>query len=310
MGTKWSPTDLPSLKGKIALVTGANSGLGLETAAGLAGAGATVIMACRSPEKAASALAEVRRRAPQATVETMALDLADLASVRAFAEAFAARYSKLDILCNNAGVMALPFQKTKDGFEMQIGTNHLGHFALTGLLLDRLNAAPAARIVNVASMAHRWTRRFDVEDLSCERRPYQKWDAYSKSKLANLLFTFELQRRLQKAGSKAIAVAAHPGYSSTNLGFVGPALEKSALGRLVIQFGNAVLAQPASMGALPTLYAAAAPDVAGTDYIGPDGVNQMRGYPKKVGCRSAARNPDTAARLWSKSEELTGVKYL
>ncbi len=267
-------------------------------------------MACRDATKAAAALAEVRRRAPQAQVEVMNLDLADLASVRRFAQDYAANHPQLDILCNNAGVMALPFSRTKDGFEVQIGTNHLGHFALTGLLLERLEAAPAARVVNVASMAHRWTRGMNLDDLNFERTPYKKWDAYGKSKLANLLFTFELDRRLKKAGSKTLAVAAHPGYSSTNLQFVGPAMENSVLGRLTMQLGNALFGQPAWMGALPTLYAATMPDVQGGDYFGPDGFRQMRGYPRRVGCRRAARDPETAARLWSLSEQLTGVRFL
>src|SRR5579863_6470427 len=244
MGQAWTVSQIPALTGKIAVVTGANSGLGLETAAGLAGAGATVVMACRNAEKAAPALAEVRKRAPNARVETMTLDLADLGSVRSFAKAFAAKHPRLDILCNNAGVMALPLARTREGFEMQIGTNHLGHFALTGLLLDRLAAAPAARGVNVASLAHRWTPGMDLDDLNWERKPYKKWDAYGKSKLANLLFTFELERRLKQSGARILAAAAHPGYSSTNLQFVGPQQENSALGKLAMHAANAVFGQP------------------------------------------------------------------
>lgn len=309
MARKWTTADIPSLDGKVAVVTGANSGLGLETAAGLAGAGAIVVMACRDKTKAAGALDEVRMRAPKSQVEVMTLNLADLSSVREFAAALKSKHPRLDILCNNAGVMALPFQKTRDGFEMQIGTNHLGHFALTGLLLDALKA-PGSRIISVASQAHRATRGMDLDDLNWERRSYDKWDAYGKSKLANLLFTFELQRRLQKAGSGTIAAAAHPGYTATNLMFVGPAQENSALKRWFMQIGNALFAQSAAMGALPTLYAAAAPDVRGGDYIGPGGLAQMRGYPEKVGSRQAARNPEVASRLWTLSEQLTGVKYL
>lgn len=307
---KWTTADMPSLKGKIAVVTGANSGLGLHTASGLAAAGAEVVMACRNPDKAAKALAEVRSKAPQAKVEVMALDLADLGSVRAFAKAFAAKYPRLDILCNNAGVMAVPYAKTKDGFEMQVGTNHFGHFALTGLLLDSLKAAPAARVVSVASMAHKWTHGMDLEDPFFERKKYKKWDAYGKSKLANLLFMFELNRRLQKAGVPVMAAAAHPGFSDTNLQFVGPQLEKSAIGAAVMKLSNGVFAQPASMGALPTLYAASMADVDGGDYIGPDGFQQMRGYPTKVGCRALARNQDLQGRWWALSEKLTGVQYL
>jgi NAD(P)-dependent dehydrogenase (short-subunit alcohol dehydrogenase family) len=307
---KWTTADMPSLKGKVAIVTGANSGLGLHTTAGLAGAGATVVMACRSADKAAAALAEVKAKAPGAQVEVMPLDLADLASVRKFAADFSAKYPRLDILCNNAGVMAVPYAKTKDGFEMQVGTNHFGHFALTGLLLDKLKATPGSRVVSVASMAHNWTRGMDLDDPFFEHKKYDKWDAYGKSKLANLLFTFELNRRLKKAGVAVTAAAAHPGYSETNLGFVGPQIEKSALGKLVMQAGNALFAQPASIGALPTLYAASMADMAGGDYIGPDGFKQMRGYPTKVGTRRLAQDEKLQNRWWVLSERLTGVSYL
>ncbi|MFP5305026.1 MAG: oxidoreductase, partial [Gammaproteobacteria bacterium] len=285
MAEKWTAADIPPQHGRRFVVTGANSGLGLDTCIALAAAGATVIMACRNPEKAAAAAAELRRRVPSAQPEPMALDLADLASVRSFAAELSARYDRLDVLINNAGVMAIPLQRTRDGFEMQIGTNHFGHFALTGLLFGLLQATAGARIVNVASLAHRWTRGLDLGDPGFERRRYNKWDAYGKSKLANLLFTFELDRRLRAAHSGVAAVAAHPGYAATNLQFVGPEQEGSALGRALMRFGNALFAQPASMGALPTLYAATAADVHGGDFIGPGGWQQMRGYPRKVGCR-------------------------
>jgi NAD(P)-dependent dehydrogenase (short-subunit alcohol dehydrogenase family) len=307
---KWTAADIPSLTGKTAIVTGANSGLGLETSAGLAAAGARVVMACRDPGRGASALAQVQGRAPGTQVELMPLDLADLGSVRRFAQEFVRNHPRLDILCNNAGVMALPHQKTRDGFEMQIGTNHLGHFALTGLLLDSLTAAPGARIVNVASLAHRWATGFDPDDLHFERRPYKKWVAYSYSKLANLLFTFELARRLDKSAPRVVAAAAHPGYSATNLQFVGPAQENSAIGRFFMQIGNVLFGQPASMGALPTLYAATMPDVASGDYLGPGGFREIKGHPRKVGCRRDARDPALAARLWAASEKATGVRYL
>jgi NAD(P)-dependent dehydrogenase (short-subunit alcohol dehydrogenase family) len=251
----------------------------------------------------------VQARAPGATVSLMTLDLADLASVRAFAGSFAAKHARLDLLINNAGVMAIPFKKTVDGFEMQIGTNHFGHFALTGLLLERLAATPGARIVNLASLAHRWTPRMNLEDPNFERSRYNKWDAYGKSKLANLLFTFELVRRLKKAQVGVLAAAAHPGYSSTNLQLVGPQQTGSTLGRLAMQFGNALLGQSAAMGALPTLRAATASDVEAGDYYGPGGFQQIGGYPVKVGCRRAARDPATAAGLWTLSEQLTGVSF-
>lgn len=310
MAQQWTAADMPPQNDKLFVVTGANSGLGLETTVGLAAAGARVIMACRDPRRAESALAEVSRRVPRAQVEPMALDLADLDSIGRFTRDFSARFSRLDGLCNNAGVMALPFQKTRDGFEMQIGTNHLGHFALTGLLLDRLRAAPGSRVVTIASLAHRWTRGLNPDDLNFERGRYGRWDAYGKSKLANLLFMFELDRRLRQARVGVLSVAAHPGYSATNLMFVGPAQEKSALGRLAMQLGNALFSQSADMGALPSLYAATAADVHGGDYIGPDGWRQMRGHPRKVGCRREARDAALAARLWQVSERLTGVRYL
>jgi NAD(P)-dependent dehydrogenase (short-subunit alcohol dehydrogenase family) len=308
MSGKWTARDIPSLTDKTAIVTGASSGLGLETSAGLANAGAHVVMACRNPVKAQSSLDEVRLRAPRARVEVMALDLADLSSVRRFADEFAKRNASLDILCNNAGVMGVPFQKTRDGFEMQIGTNHLGHFALTGLLFERLRAAPGARVVTVASVAHRTTRGLNIDDLHWERTPYRKGDAYAKSKLANLLFSFELGRRLSRAGMPILAAAAHPGYSDTNI--VGAASEGSAIKRLLVRIGGAVIAQPANLGALPTLHAATMPDVRSGDYIGPDGPFEFRGYPKKVGCKRIASCPETAARLWALSEQLTGVRFL
>ncbi len=310
MSTNWDARRIPSQAGRVAIVTGASSGLGLETAVALARAGAKVVMACRNPAKAAEALAEVKRRAPDGDAELMTLDLADLASIRSFATDFGARHPRLDLLINNAGVMAVPFKKTADGFEMQIGTNHLGHFALTGLLLEKLAATPDARIVNLASLAHRWTLGMNLEDPNFEHTRYNKWDAYGKSKLANLLFTFELVRRLTTEYSGIVVAAAHPGYSSTNLQFVGPAQENSSFGRAVMKVANKLLGQSAEMGALPTLYAATAPDVIPGDYYGPNGFQQIGGYPVKVGCRAAARDPQTAAELWGLSEKLTRVTYL
>lgn len=310
MAVKWSIAVAPALAGRLALVTGANSGLGLETAAGLARAGATTILACRDAAKGEAAGEELRRRVPGARVEAMALDLADLDSVRSFAEKFSSRHPRLDLLCNNAGVMALPLRRTRQGFEMQMGTNHLGHFALTGLLLPRLQTVPGARIVTLGSLAHRATAGLDLDDLNWERRPYNRNQAYAHSKLANLVFHYELDRRLRKASAAAIAVAAHPGYTSTNIGFAGPAMEKAAWKATVMRLGNALLAQPAAMGALPTLYAATAENVRGGDYIGPDGPLQLRGQPSKVQSKASARDAVAGARLWELSEQLTGVKYL
>ena len=308
--SKWTPVQMPDQKGKVAVVTGANSGLGFYTARELARHGAHVVLACRSREKTEPVLAELNAMAAGGGAEFMALDLADLDSVSAFARAFKGRHGKLDILCNNAGVMALPLARTKQGFEMQIGTNHFGNFALTGQLLDALKAAPAARVVNTASLAHTWTRGLDLDDPNWERKPYKKWDAYGKTKLANLLFTYELQRRLARAGLPLIAVAAHPGYSATNLQMAGPQIEKSALGKVLMRIANALFAQSAEMGALPQLYAATMPDVQGGEYYGPDGFKENRGFPKKVRSSRKSHDEETARRLWELSERLTGVRYL
>jgi NAD(P)-dependent dehydrogenase (short-subunit alcohol dehydrogenase family) len=266
------------------------------------------VLACRNPEKARAAEREVAAAAPAPhAVAARALDLADLASVRAFADAFRKEHAALHLLVNNAGVMAIPLRRTADGFEMQLGTNHLGHFALTGLLLDLLLAAPDARVVNVSSSMHR-LGRIDFDDLQSERS-YGPWRAYQQSKLANLLFTFELQRRLARRGARAIAVAAHPGYAATHLQEVGPRARNARLMTWAVSMGNRLFAQDAAMGALPSLYAATAPDVRGGDYFGPDSWFEMRGHPRRVGTTARARDEQAAARLWSVSEELTGVRY-
>lgn len=308
MSTPWLASNMPPLQGKIAIVTGANSGLGLETTLGLAAAGATVVMACRNPAKAEPALAQLLQKLPQAQLHLMTLDLSDLASVKSFAAECAQRFSHIDLLCNNAGVMALPYQLTRDGFEMQIGTNHFGHFALTGLLLEQLRAAPAARIITVASVAHRGTKGFDLDDPHWQRNAYRRNEAYARSKLANLLFTFELSRRLKASGSTVLAAAAHPGYSAT--GIVDAATAGSAIKRFLAQLGNALIAQPADRGALPSLYAASMPDMQCGEYIGPHGFLQFRGWPTRVGSSVAARDTEKARGLWALSEQLTGVSYL
>jgi len=300
MPQKWTLAQMPRLYDKVAVVTGANRGLGLEISAGLAAAGATVVMACRDPQKAQAAAAEVRRRAPGAKLELMPLDLADLASVRRFAQEFSARFPRLDILCNNGSAILVPLQQTRDGFEMHIGTNHLGHFALSGLLLPRLQATPGARVVNTSSMAHRMTKGLKLDDLHFERRSYKEMDAYGQSKLASLLYTFELDRRLRKAGLNIAATVAHPGWSNTN----------PDRGNALLRFLNSLMAQTAAMGALPSLHAAAADGVQGGEYFGPGGLKELRGYPAPAGSSEEARNPQLAARLWARSEQLTGVKYL
>jgi NAD(P)-dependent dehydrogenase (short-subunit alcohol dehydrogenase family) len=303
----WTAKDIPDLSGKTAIVTGGNSGIGYEAALQLAGKGATTVLACRDAAKAREAAVRVKATVPQAAVEFMSLDLASLVSIRAFAALFLEKHDAVHILCNNAGVMALPYRKTVDGFEMQFGTNHLGHFALTGLLLERLLATGGARVVNVSSTAHRWGW-MSFDDLNSERH-YAKWRAYGQSKLANLLFTYELQRRLEAAGAAAISVACHPGYAATNLQAAGPRMEGSSFMESITNLGNRLLAQDAAMGALPTLYAATAPDVRGGDYIGPDGLFENSGYPKKTTSNSRSHDRASAARLWKVSEELTGVRY-
>ncbi len=293
---KWTIQNIPDLDGKIAIVTGGNSGIGYETARALAGKGAQVIIASRNLFKAEAAANQIRQEHPQADLTVMELDLADLRSVCQFADQFRLRYPRLDILVNNAGVMATPLSRTADGFEMQIGTNHLGHFALTGFLIDVIARTPGARVVTVSSFAH-LIGRINFDDLNSEKR-YSRWMAYGQSKLANLLFAYELQRRLDQAGSTAISVAAHPGYSSTNL-----------QSGTEFHFLNAFLAQSQEMGALPVLYAATAADVAGGDFFGPDRFFGQHGYPTRVESSRASHDPDTARRLWQVSEQLTGVDY-
>ena len=307
MTTGWTAADIPDLSGKTILVTGANSGLGYETALALAGKGAHVVLACRDLDKGRDAEARIHATHRQASTALLALDLASLADIRRCADAVHGTCQRLDVLVNNAGVMALPYRRTQDGFEMQLGTNHLGHFALTGLLLDLVLAAPSARIVTVSSGFHRLGKiRFD--DPQWERG-YSKWPAYGQSKVANLLFTYELQRKLAAKPAKAMSVAAHPGYAATNLQFAGPRMEGSSIAERISQIGNRLLAQSAAMGALPALYAATAADMRGADYVGPSGMGEMWGAPRKVTSNAHSRDEAVASRLWALSEQLTGVRY-
>jgi NAD(P)-dependent dehydrogenase (short-subunit alcohol dehydrogenase family) len=289
--TTWSTTDIPDMTGRIVIVTGANSGIGRAAARALAGAGARVVLAVRDTTRGHAAAQTM-----PGDTEVRALDLASLASVREFAGAWK---GDLDLLINNAGVMVPPFSRTADGFELQFGTNHLGHFALTNLLLEHVTG----RVVTVSSTAHR-IGSIDFDDLNWEHKPYRASRAYGQSKLANLLFTAELQRRLTAVGSPVLATAAHPGYAATNLQFHS--------GRRVLDIlstvGNRVLAQDEDGGALPTLYAATA-DVPGDSFAGPGGFMEQRGAPKLVGRTDAARDADVARRLWDVSEELTGVRF-
>jgi NAD(P)-dependent dehydrogenase (short-subunit alcohol dehydrogenase family) len=293
----WTANDIPDQTGKIVIVTGANSGLGFEATRALAKKGASVIMACRSTDKAEDAARQIRAETP-ADLTIMPLDLASLDSVRQFAQEFMQRYKTLNLLINNAGVMALPHRlETADGFEMQIGTNHLGHFALTGLLMPLITNTSGARVVSVSSGAHRMAH-INFDDLQWEES-YGRWPAYGQSKLANLLFTYELQRRFEAAGTDAIAVAAHPGYSNTHL------QQHSGF----FSVTNHFFAQSQEMGALPILYAATVPTVKGGEYFGPGSLFGMRGYPERAKSNKRSHDPATAARLWSVSEELTGVHF-
>ncbi|GAA1918661.1 SDR family NAD(P)-dependent oxidoreductase [Nocardioides lentus] len=299
----WTARDIPSLEGKVAVVTGANTGLGRETARELARAGATVELACRDHAKGAEALADIHAGVPGADLRVQELDLASLESVRAAASALRDRYDAIDLLVNNAGVMYVnPRRETADGFEMQMGTNHLGHFALTGLLLDRVLAAPAGRVVNVSSIAHKVRSRIDFDDLQLTRG-YDRTAAYGRSKLANLLFTYLLDRKLRDAAAPAIALAAHPGVSPTELIRNSPAIFK-----LGMKVGGRLLNPPAA-GALGSLRAATDPAAAGGDYFGPAGPGETVGLPVWVTSTARSHDPVAQDRLWAASEELTGVTF-
>jgi NAD(P)-dependent dehydrogenase (short-subunit alcohol dehydrogenase family) len=303
----WTLRDMPDQTGRTIVVTGANSGLGLEVARALAGRGAHVVLGCRSSEKAEAARKGILASHPSARLEVMPLDLANLSSVRVFGATFTGRHERLDVLCNNAGVMALPRRETVDGFEMQIGTNHLGHFALTGLLLPLLLRTQGSRVVTQSSNMHRIGRiRFD--DLQGSTR-YGRWSAYGQSKLANLLFAYELQRRLASFGASTISVACHPGYAATELQFAGARMDRSSFMERVFVLGNQLLAQDAASGALPMIYAATAPDVRGGEYFGPDGMGEMWGSPRRRASNGRSHDAAAAARLWAESEELTRVRY-
>ncbi len=310
---RWTADDIPDQSGRTALITGANSGLGLETATALAAHGARVLMACRNRERAADARNQVSAAATGPAPLVVALDLADLESVRTAAETLVDGDDQLDLLVNNAGVMALPLRHTAQDFEMQFGTNHLGHFALTGRLLPLLARSSRPRVVTLSSAAHR-IGRMRWDDLNWQHG-YRKWLAYGQSKLANLLFMFELDRRAKSAARDAevsrelVSVGAHPGYASTHLQAAGPEMAGNRVMGSMMDVANRVVAQSAEQGSRPTLYAATMPDVQGGEYYGPDGPGEMRGYPKKVRPSGAARNESDAARLWQLSEELSGVSY-
>jgi len=294
---KWTIENIPNMSGKVVIITGANSGIGFEASRALALHGATVIMACRNLEKGQIAVQQILEQQPSGQVILERLDLADLSSVQDFAAKFLAQFDRLDILINNAGVMATPYRKTTDGFELQFGTNHLGHFKLTALLIDRLQNTPNSRVVTVSSNAH-LLGRINFDDLNADKS-YQKWLAYGQSKLANVLFGYELQRRSARDGRNPISVVAHPGYAATNLQHTTS----------FFSFLNPLMAQSPQMGALPILYAATSPEIQGGEYIGPDGFLGQHGYPHKATSSRSSHDQNTAEQLWKVSEQLTATPF-
>lgn len=303
---RWTVRNMPDQSGRTALVTGANSGLGYETVLALARKGAHVVMTARSVEKGEAARAEVLRQVPNAQLDVMTLDLSRLASVREFADAYNSRYDRLDQLYNNAGVMAIPRRETEDGFEMQLGVNHLGHFALTGLLLDTLLRTPGSRVISVSSGAS-YIGRIHFDDLHLTKN-YTRYGAYSQSKLANVMFAFELDRKFKAAGADSKSLVAHPGYANTNLQSTSTTESGSSLERVLYGIFNNVMAQSAEMGALPQLYAGTAPNLRGGEFIGPNFLG-MRGYPTEVRASQPAYDDAARDRFWNVSADLTGVQY-
>jgi NAD(P)-dependent dehydrogenase (short-subunit alcohol dehydrogenase family) len=299
--SKWTTADIPDQSGRVAVITGANTGLGYETALALAAHGAHVVLAVRDLDKGKDAISRITAQSPQADVALQELDLTSLESVRSAARQLRADHDRIDLLVNNAGVMYPPKSTTKDGFELQFGTNHLGHFAFTGLLLDRLLPVAGSRVVTISSVGHRIRADIHFDDLQWEHG-YNRVSAYGQAKLANLLFTYELQRRLAAQGT-TIAVAAHPGGSNTELMRHLPGWASAVYPVLEPIF------QDAAMGALPQLRAATDPSVVGGQYYGPDGIGQTRGYPKVVGSSKKSHDADRQRRLWTVSEELTAVSY-
>lgn len=309
MKAKWNTADMPNLTGRTVIVTGANSGLGLEATRALAAKGAKVIMACRTPAKAEKAAENVRASVANSDVEVMQLDVANLSSIKAFATAFQSRFDALHILINNAGIMGVPTrQTTSDGFEAQFGTNHLGPFALTGLLMPTLQATPASRIIAVASIAHRSTPGMNLDDPNFERSEYKAFDAYAKSKLANLLFIHELDRRLRAKGMDMIAASGHPGYSASNIGTAANP-GNNPLKTLMFRLGN-LFAMPTRKGMLSILCAATDPEINSGDFIGPKGLGGFYGWPQKSTPKATATDDAVARGLWEVSAKLTGVDFL
>jgi len=305
MKQNWTLEQVPDLKGKTIIVTGGNSGLGFESVKVFAMKGADVILASRDTDRGEESKNRIMRLYSKASIRVMQLDLADLSSVRQFAEVFNKNHHKLDILLNNAGIMMPPYQLTKDGFESQMGINHLGHFALTGLLLDKIKRAPGSRIVTISSSGHKYGKMDFSNFLFENGRGYSPLKAYARSKLCNLLFSYELQRRFEATGLDAMALAAHPGVADTNLGRY---IEKKLVVRMMLPLWKA-FTQSAAMGALPGIRAAVDPQVKGSEYFGPGGYREMKGYPVIVRSSKASQSNSDAKRLWELSEQLTGVVY-
>ena len=306
----WGTDDIPDLSGKRAVITGVTGGLGLHTAIGLAAKGAELVVTARHAGKATEAVERIITKVPDAAIDVVSLDLADLADVKRAAASCAKTYDRIDILVNNAGIMATPKATTADGFELQIGTNHLGHFAWTATLWPLL-VASAARIVTVSSFMHRSVGGIDLRSLTQEGSPrrYGRWKSYGESKLADLLFALELDRRAKASGTRTVSVAAHPGYASTNLTKTGPTVNGLSLPGIGMHQVSKILGQPASHGAWPLLMAATDPELTGGEYIGPSGFSEMRGRPTHVGMTRAARDEQLADDLWAASETATGVHF-
>jgi len=305
---KWTASNMPDLAGKTALVTGANSGLGYYTCLELARKGAHVILAARNKEKGHAAVEKIRSELPNASLQFMKLDLANIETIKYFAGSLKEEYDKLDILVNNAGVMAIPLLRTAQGFEMQFGTNHLGHFALTALLFSFMESTPGSRIVTVSSLMHK-IGKINFDDLNWEKS-YSKWPAYGQSKLANLLFTLELDRRIKESGKQVKAMTSHPGYASTNLQTRGGEMEGSKMNVLMNKLMNKLMAQPAWKGALPSLYAATCEKAGSGKFYGPSGLGAVRGYPREEKINPKFTDPEIAKRLWEESEKMVGFKFV
>lgn len=295
---KWTVNNIPDQKGRVTIVTGSSSGIGYESARALANKDAKVIIAVRNLGKGKQALEKIKSQNPNADVTVIHLDLADLSSIKKFGDDYKKQFSRLDLLINNAGVMIPPYSKTKDGFELQFGTNHLGHFALTALIFDLINKTPNSRIVNVSSSAHKYGN-LNFDDLNWEKRKYKSWNAYGDSKISNLYFTYELKSRLEQNHSNVKVTAAHPGWTATDL------QRNSGL----FEFLNRFFAMKPEKGALPTLRAAFDENAKSGDFFGPDGFMEMKGYPVKVDTNKLAKDTNIAKKLWNVSEELTGVKF-